>query len=29
MKPNITGITEYWANNDVTDAIGTGRLCNV
>ena len=28
IKPHIIGITESWANNDITDAI-TGRLCNV
>ena len=28
IKPHIIGITESWANNDITYAI-TGRLCNV
>ena len=31
IKPHIIGITESWANNDITDlcGIGTGRLCDV
>ena len=30
IKPRIIGITESWANNDITDAaLGRGRFCNV
>ena len=30
IKPNIIGLTESWANNDITDAdLGLEGLCNV